>query len=276
MTHKNIREHTHRPSWFRKILVTIFVASAGITGILTIDYLQDKESDILRIIGLEKKPFGPKEMSAPSGAPQSASAQELTISKKSAKDYIADNQGLPLAGMENVNLSGISPGGGQGPQNHDWSKMNPSELAIPQANLIVPVVPRGLINTQDHRQEMDLPVSFQAAWLTSASPVTASAGTTVIAGHVNWADGSWAPMSNLYNATPGMSVITTDSAGTPKEWTVEESKSVPQNELSRLFTLTETSGRRQLILITCEATTDAQGNLSFTMNHVVTAKPKHL
>ncbi|MDO5618499.1 class F sortase [Kocuria sp.] len=241
---------------------------------MTIDYMADGQSNVLQSIGIEDRPLGPADMATSPGSATAPAAEHITATGTPAPDYSANADGLPNNGMEGVDLSGISPGGGQGPPEHDWATMNRSELAVPQANLIIPVVPRDLVNLDGNSLEMDLPVSFQAGWLTSSSPVSAQSGTTVVAGHVNWADGSWAPMSNLYNTTPGMTVLTSDDFGSVQEWTVTRSEGVPQTELSHLFTLTETSGPRQLILITCEATVDSQGNLVFDKNHVVTASPK--
>ncbi|MDO4254865.1 MAG: class F sortase [Kocuria sp.] len=276
--HSNARPHdaASKNHWLPGILVAIIVASVAIIGILTIDYLRDEEPDILQGIGIEEKPLGPRSMSPPTHTPQPIPAEDVQVSGDAAQDYSANSDGLPTGGLDGVDLDGISPGGGLGPEHHDWSTMNPSELAIPQAHLTIPVVPRGLVSIDGQTREMDLPVSFQAGWLTSSSPLTADTGATVIAGHVNWTDGSWAPMSNLYNAAPGMSVLTTHDSGAIQEWVVTKSSSVPQSELSRLFTLTRDNGPRQLVLITCEASVDSRGNLTFDLNHVVTATPKPL
>lgn len=190
-----------------------------------------------------------------------------------AVNYEAGADGMPVGGIEGVDLSGISRGGGQGPDDANWSRIAPSSLSIPQAALRMPVVAKAPYLLHGDQWAMALPVSFQAGWLTTSSPVSASAGSTVIAGHVNWADGSWAPMSNLYNARAGMQVLTSDPGGNIQKWRVTEATSVSQDRLSDLFALEDRSGSRQLIMITCQPSTDANGNTVFRDNHVVTAVP---
>lgn len=275
MAHKKPSRGEHRSLRTHGVLLAIFGISVAIIGILAIDYFTDGQSDVLQSIGIEEPPLGPENLASPENAPEAVAGEDVEVSGDSAHDYSADTEGQPVSGMDGVDLSTISPGGGLAPEEHDWSTMRPSEVAIPEANLVIPFVPRGLISLDSSTQEMDLPVSFQAGWLTSSSPLGTENGTTVMAGHVNWADGSWAPMSNLYNATPGMTVLTSDDGGTVQEWTVTHSNSVPQNELSQLFSLTDTKGPRKLVLITCEASVDDHGNIVFDQNHVVTAVPQN-
>ena len=188
-------------------------------------------------------------------------------------DYQANAQALPVEGMEGVDLSEISPGGGEGPEGYDWTAMNPGELMIPKIKLIVPVVARGIIPDGSGGRTMDLPVSFQAAWLRESAEITAENGTTVIAGHVNWSDGSWAPMSNLYNASPGMKVYLTSREGDLTVWRVTKTDEFQQSELSEKISVIDTDGPRRLVLITCKSVTNPDGSLSFTKNWVVTAEP---
>lgn len=211
-------------------------------------------------------------VSAPAG-PSIAPDKVRVGGAAAAEDYEADALGEPVTGMDGVDTSGISPGGGQGPEGYDWTTMRPGELMIPQARLVVPVVERGLVQGADGERSMDLPVSFQAARLRESAEVGARRGTTVVAGHVNWADGSWAPMSNLYAVRPGMLVHLTDRDGTRTSWRVTGTTEVPQTELSRQVPLTDTTGTRRLELITCTAERDADGSVRFTKNLVVTAEP---
>lgn len=131
-------------------------------------------------------------------------------------------------------------------------------LTIPSVGLSIPLVPSGVSGG-----EMQLPASHAAGILTSSSSTSASAGTTTIAGHVNWADGTYAPMSALYHTTPGDTVITDGT-----EWRVTRTYSVGQGELSDIVSLTDTTGPRKLILVTCKATESG-----YTDNHVVEAEP---
>lgn len=260
-----------RSPLFRAAMVGVFSVSVVVAAVVGVDQVMDGQADVLQGLGLEQAPHGPTDFTtSPEAAP---TPREVAVSGTAAAAVTANDDGLPEDGMDAVDLTGISPGGGRAPEGHDWEAMRPSELAIPQANLVIPVVTRNLVTTDGATTEMDLPVSYQAGWLASSAAVGAEQGTTVIAGHVNWADGSWAPMSNLYNATPGMTVLVTGEDGSLTSWRVTQSDTVPQTELSDLFALTDTTGPRQLILITCEASLNNQGDLLFDKNHVVTAIP---
>lgn len=274
MAHKTTHHNAKQSRWSQRALIATCVISTAAAGILVVDQVTDGQPETLQRLGVVPEPMGPTEMTGPTAGPADVPPQDVLVAGQAAQDHQATDDGLPTEGMDGIDLSRISTGGGQGADNQDWSTMHPSELAIPAADLRIPMVPRGLISLDATTQEMDLPVSFQAGWLTSSSSVSSTQGTTVVAGHVNWADGSWAPMSNLYNAQPGMTVLTTDPSGALQSWKVTSSSSVPQNELSHLFTLTDTQGPRELVLITCEASIDNQGNLSFDKNHVVTAVPQ--
>lgn len=217
--------------------------------------------------------WGPSEMSSAPTEQDESPHDVQVVGSADPRDYRADDLGQPVSGMDGVDLSGISPGGGRGPEGHDWTVMRPSELTVPQVELVIPVVDRGILRDGTGRPSMDLPVSFQAAWLKESAKVAAARGTTVVAGHVNWSDGSWAPMSNLYNVTEGMTVYLTDRAGTLTTWRVTGTAEVPQAELSDHTPLTDTTGQRRLVLITCKAQQNADGSVRFANNWVVTAEP---
>lgn len=215
----------------------------------------------------------------PSGIPRNSAG----LVPAGALNFTSDELGMPAGtegtqpgddlGLEDIDLSGVSQGGGYGPEgDYDWSNIGPTTVQIPQANLTIPWVPKGVRDVGSNQVAMNLPVSFQAGWLSSSAPVNGSSGSTVIAGHVNWADGSYAPMSNLYNARSGMGVYTSDASGHIQKWKVTGVDTVNQSELSTLFNLTD-SGERQLILITCEATVNPDGSITYNKNHIVTAVP---
>lgn len=69
-----------------------------------------------------------------------------------------------------------------------------------------------------------------------------------------------------------MPAYTSNASGGIQKWRVTDVDTVAQSELSRLFNLSST-GDRQLILITCEATVNADGSITYNKNHVVTAVP---
>lgn len=191
---------------------------------------------------------------------------------EAAPNYAADARGYPIDGMDSVDLSATSPGGGLGPQDRDWSTMAPYELSIPGANLAVGLVDKGVTQINASTQTMDLPVSFQAGVLSTTAPVSADRGTTVIAGHVNWSDGSWAPMSNLYLTRPGMAVTTSDGHGGIKHWKITGSRYVDQHELSNTFSIDDPQGPRRLLMVTCKSSV-VNGQIVYDHNLVVTATP---
>lgn len=216
--------------------------------------------------------MGPSQLSATPTGPR-VPPGDVQVSGTLGPDYRADALGRPVNGMAGVDTSSISPGGGLGPDGHDWRSMGPGQLMVPQANLVIPVVDRGIVTDGSGGRSMDLPVSFQAGWLRESAGITAAAGTTVVAGHVNWSDGSWAPMSNLYNASAGMEVYLTDRSGKLTSWRVTDRTEIPQSELADRVALTDTSGPRRLVLITCKGRQNADGSITFTDNWAVTAEP---
>jgi sortase (surface protein transpeptidase) len=146
--------------------------------------------------------------------------------------------------------------------------MGPNEVSSPEMNLVIPWVPAGLIHKASG-SAVDVPVSFQSGWVTTTSPVGSRTGPTVIVGHVNYADGSWAPMSNIHYAEPGMAIRVSDGAGGIETFTVASRTVVEQTRISDLVAFT-TTGPRQLILITCGGPLE---NGIYTHNEVVVATP---
>lgn len=249
----------------------------GASGLVTDYVVHDGHSSVMQLLGLEAAPYGSTDTAPSPVAPGDGAVDSIapvaSYGTPFTTNYQAGEDGLPVEGMDGVDLSHISRGGGFGPDQVDWNHIAPSSVSIPQASLLIPYVPKGVTAVAANTVEMDLPVSFQAGWLNTSAPVAATAGTTVIAGHVNYVDGSWAPMSNLFNVEPGMRVTTSTATGALSSWAVRETRDVDQAELSKLFQLNDTTGSRQLILITCQPTTNANGVLEFTHNHVVVATP---
>lgn len=94
-------------------------------------------------------------------------------------------------------------------------------LRSPAVQLNMPIVPKGK-KLMSRRQEgntviedyaIDVPVSFQCGWLNTSAPLTGSAGTSVLSGHVNYVNGNFAPMSAIKLLSAGDIVLTTDNTG---------------------------------------------------------------
>lgn len=141
-------------------------------------------------------------------------------------------------------------GAAQGPQ------VAANTLQAPSVGLNIPVVDSPVIGG-----EMQLPDSSQAGRLALSAPLNSNIGTTVIAGHVNWPDDTYAPMSAIYHLGPGDKI----QAG-GHEYTATRALAVDQDELSQKINLTDTKGPRKLILITCKATP-----AGYTENYVIEA-----
>ncbi|MDK9670149.1 class F sortase [Propionibacterium freudenreichii] len=83
---------------------------------------------------------------------------------------------------------------------------------------------------------------------TIAAPVASSAGTTLLAGHVNMQRVPGA-LWKLSQILPGARIITTDHGGVRQEWIVDGLTVHPKQGLPD--GLTNTTGRRRLAVVTC-------------------------
>lgn len=269
-------EPPQQTSKLPRTLAVLSVIGLSCLSTLAIDNGLDGQNDILQSIGLEEK-HGVDTMSTPSEAGKDTSNVTIAPSLSAASPIAANAQGLPADGSK-VDTTGISPGGGLAPENHDWNTMAPMELSIPEVNLVIPIVEKGTIATSDPNvSAMDLPVSYQSGWLNTSAPLNAQKGTTFIAGHVNWVGGGYAPMSNIYNAKPGMIIRTSDAEGHIQKWKVDAhdpkiAQPVKWADLSKNYPITDTDGKRQLVLTTCDDSTD-DGVENYDSNYVVTASP---
>ncbi|QRZ61810.1 class F sortase [Rothia sp. ZJ932] len=252
------------------LISCLAIASIG-TGTLALDHCLDGQHDILQSIALAPS-YGTKDFyESPTTATDSPN---LTVTGQAASPVAADSQGMPADATTTITLEGISPGGGIGPAEHNWDVLAPLELSIPEVNLVIPIVESPLVegaNTNEY--EMVLPVSYQAGWLNTSAPLDATEGTTTIAGHVNWSNGNWAPMSNLYKVKPGMIVRTTSAEGTITKWRIddEEPQTVKWEDFSTHYSIEATTGPRKLVLATCDGVTNSYGVTVYDSNYVVTA-----
>lgn len=269
-------------SSFKKFVSTagvVLLSCAGMGGgVLWMDNALDGQNDILQGIGLEDKYGSTDHLVQPTEAGTDSSNTKVDPSATAIPSAIpADEHGLPADGSK-VDTSGISPGGGLPMEGHDWDTMAPMELSIPEVNLVIPIVEKGVIPTGSGTSvSMDLPVSYQAGWLNTSASLNATKGTTFIAGHVNWLGGGLAPMSGIKLAKPGMIVRTSDAEGHIQKWVVDEhdpsiSQPVKWADLTKNYDIENKNGERKLILTTCEDSTD-DGIVNYDSNYVVTASP---
>ncbi|WP_165788337.1 class F sortase [Arthrobacter glacialis] len=147
--------------------------------------------------------------------------------------------------------------------------LGPMELSVPSVGLRVSLVESGI--TPDG--VMSLPASNLAGHYSPAAPIGATEGSTVIAGHVNYADGSIAPMGLLAGIQKGAPIFITDAAGTVHRYQAVDAQLIGKHALPETFFTT--TGNPQLVLLTCggDIASDATGVLNFLDNTAITATP---
>lgn len=119
---------------------------------------------------------------------------------------------------------------------------------------------------------MLLPESSKVAQYTEASPLTAKEGSTVIAGHVNFADGSPGALGTLHKIEKGAPVYATDANGKVHKYKVVALDVLKKEALP--FTIFRTAGDRQLVVVTCGGGIETVNGIPvYASNLIVTAVP---
>lgn len=193
-------------------------------------------------------------------------------------NFEADSNSLPV-GVSNSEeleklLEGISKGGGQGSETINWSSIPTSTLRVPEVNLSIPIVSKGVIPRNDgsNINDVEIPVSFQCAWNSTTAPLNSLKGTSVLSGHVNYPNGDYAPMSNLYWAKEGMRVITCDSNSEIRYWRITNvGEPISQEDLSQKYNTKDLTGSKRLLMLTCHYNNSTG---VFDQNLPVEAKPE--
>jgi hypothetical protein len=101
-----------------------------------------------------------------------------------------------------------------------------------------------------------------------------TSGTTLMAGHVNYAGQGDGALFNLYRVQPGALVYATDASGRATLWRVVSAVSVLKADLPGSV-FAGTQGPRRLVIVTCGGTIHYQPGSGWTYddNVVVTAVP---
>lgn len=140
-------------------------------------------------------------------------------------------------------------------------------LAMPSVGISASIVDGGAEGGQ-----MVLPDSSMVAQYTGAAPIEADDGSTVIAGHVNFTDGSGGALGTLHQVQEGTPVYLTDSVGELHEYVVTEMLVLQKDSLP--YEIFRTGGERQLVIVTCSGDLEnVNGELVYTQNLVVYTKP---
>lgn len=143
----------------------------------------------------------------------------------------------------------------------------PMSLSIPSVGISTSIV-----STGEKNGSMVLPESSKVAIYSAAAPLTADKGSTVIAGHVNFADGSDGALGPLHKISKGAPVYATDADGTVHKYKVTAMSVLSKQALpTNIF---RTAGSRQIVVVTCGGDIEkVNGVYVYTHNLVVTAEP---
>jgi sortase (surface protein transpeptidase) len=142
----------------------------------------------------------------------------------------------------------------------------PRRIRIPSLGIDAPVVSVG----READGSMEVPSAHEAGWYGAGPRPGESAGSAVIAAHVDY-DGRPGAFFTLRNAQPGAPVVVTDASGQDHRFVVSERAQVAKGRLpaDELF---RTGGGPVLTLITCGGTFDRHAR-SYADNIVIRAQP---
>ncbi|MEW1819673.1 class F sortase [Arthrobacter sp. NPDC080031] len=146
----------------------------------------------------------------------------------------------------------------------------PDTLSIPGVDLKVGLVDEG----RDESGYLVIPESSKAARYKGSAAVCAAKGSTLLAGHVNFPDGSLAPMASLVQVTKGMPLYVSDKSGVTCRYKITSLESLAKTSLPPDYFATE--GPPVLRVVTCDLGSPfvpIAGHPQFANNTVATAIP---
>lgn len=146
----------------------------------------------------------------------------------------------------------------------------PDTLSIPGVDLKIVLVDKG----RDSTGHLVIPESSKAAHYTGSAAVCSAKGSTLLAGHVNFPDGSLAPMASLVRVTKGMPLYVSDKSGVTCRYKIIGLESLAKTSLPANIFATE--GPPLLRVITCDLASPFMpiaGHAQFADNTVATAIP---
>ncbi|WP_284982921.1 class F sortase [Arthrobacter sp. efr-133-TYG-118] len=146
----------------------------------------------------------------------------------------------------------------------------PDTLSIPGVDLKVSLVDEG----RDDSGYLVIPESSKAARYTGSAAVCAAKGSTLLAGHVNFPDGSLAPMVSLVQVAKGMPLYVSDKSGVTCRYKITSLESLAKTSLPPGSFATE--GPPLLRVVTCDLASPfvrIAGHAQFANNTIATAIP---
>lgn len=150
------------------------------------------------------------------------------------------------------------------------SSLPPNTLSIPGVGLKVGLVDEG----RDDSGYLVVPEASKAARYTGSAAVCAVKGSTLLAGHVNFPDGSLAPMASLVRVTKGMPLYVSDKSGGTCRYKITSLESLSKTSLPAGTPAAE--GPPVLRVVTCDLASPfvpIAGLTQFANNTVATAVP---
>ncbi|HZG91736.1 MAG TPA: class F sortase [Pseudonocardia sp.] len=144
--------------------------------------------------------------------------------------------------------------------------MTPASVEIAGAE----PAPVGLAAVTDDGALNVPPEIDRLGWWVGSKPMGATAGTTLIAGHVDSAVAGLGYFAKLTELAEGDPITVTDGLG--EEWEFEVSDTVQVTKSALPEDLFDTTGERRLALITCGGEFDPATG-SYTDNFIVYATP---
>lgn len=150
-----------------------------------------------------------------------------------------DNGNDPIS----TNIQGlVMPGSYE--QRTDTSANAPWSISIPEYGIWAGLVPMGAING-----EIQIANSGEATWYNESAPIGSDAGTTIIAGHVNYANAAPTVFWNLGTVQAGSVIYLTGDDGVAHTYIAESVAQYNKHNLpSSLFTL---EGAPMVAIMTC-------------------------
>lgn len=129
-----------------------------------------------------------------------------------------------------------------------------------------------MIATDHNGAELVLPEPPASTWYQQTAMPGADQGNSLIASHVNWGHGEYAPFSQLHKIDKGAPVFVRDFEGGEHAYVVTDIEVFHQTALPD--SLFDQSGEHQLKILTCSGPTiERGGEAYFLYNLVVTAEP---
>lgn len=140
-------------------------------------------------------------------------------------------------------------------------------VALPSVNVL-----SALTQTDAKNGDLIIPEPPDATWYKQSAELGSKAGTSVLAGHVNFGFDQAAPFHELHRVEKGAPVYVRDFKGNEREYKVSAVNLYPWSALPE--NLFDTSNQSRIVLVTCSGPVQGEGNYkTFMYNLVVEAVP---